>query len=52
MSDAPDWTKGYQGRLEPNFEAKVMSYDGEDENDIAGSATDSSRGALVKVANV
>ena len=30
MSDAPEWTEGYQGRLEPNFEAKVMTFDAED----------------------
>jgi 4-coumarate--CoA ligase len=34
MADPPDWTEGYQGRLEPNFEAKVMAYEGEDENSV------------------
>lgn len=34
MADPPDWTEGYQGRLEPNFEAKVMACEVEDENGV------------------
>ncbi len=34
MADPPDWTEGYQGRLEPNFEAKVIAYDDEDEDGV------------------
>jgi hypothetical protein len=32
MADPLDWTEGYQGRLELNFEAKVMTYETEDGN--------------------
>ena len=34
MADPPDWTEGYQGRLEPNFEAKVMKYENEDDDSV------------------
>jgi 4-coumarate--CoA ligase len=34
MADPPDRTEGYQGRLEPNFEAKVMVYENEEEDGV------------------
>ena len=34
MADAPAWIEGYQCRLEPNFEAKVMAQNNDNETDV------------------
>ena len=46
MADAPDLREGCQGRLEPNMEAKIMTYGHEDEESTAQEVTTDKPGEI------